>query len=122
MNSKYLNKDMNKWNKCNSFIGYGAVGSSTEHYRTKVWPSMGRVNGGFREGDVVGISVNGNRPNRVSAPWHLIDEAIAAGDVGFITDIKSDRDRSYNIGEREVAAYLQCRGFDEIEEGYWVEK
>jgi hypothetical protein len=122
MKTKYFAKDMNKWALCNAFIGYGSVGSSTEYYRTEVWPSLGKVNGDFKEGDLIGISVNGSRPKRINPPWHIIDEAIEVGGVGFITDVKKDRNRSYNIGEREVAAYLECRGFYEIADGLWTEQ
>lgn len=118
---KYMEKDMRKWENCNAFIGYGSKGSSTEYYRTVIWPRISKkINTGWQEGDVIGISVNGNRPGRMKAPWGLIENAASVEGIAFITDKKKDRERTYNIGEREVAAFLKSLYFEEIEDGFWT--
>ena len=68
--------------------------------------------------DVVFISAEGNRNGRVKPPYNELDKAIKAH-VTFITDKYADRQRPYNIGEREVAAYLMSKGYVEMLDGIW---
>jgi hypothetical protein len=37
----------------------------------------------------------------------------------LITDTPTDRNRSYNIGEREVAEFLTKGGYEEVSPGTW---
>ena len=107
--SYYQNKDMVKFAKCNKLISRGAIGSSSHRYSLldDFWiPNAGS----YSSSDQVGISVNGARRGRLSFDKNEVLLAISAG-VSFITDNEYNRNRSFNIGEREIANFL-------IEHGY----
>ena len=114
MNKKsYQTKDLAKFKLCNKLISRGAENSSSGKYLREgigsIKPEM--VNTGeYSHMDSVGISVNGRRFKRVKADWKEIDKAIDAG-VTFYTDNSFNRNRDYNIGEREVAGYLLLNGY-----------
>jgi len=108
--SAYLAKDQIKADKATKFIGKGSKGSSTEQY-AKDFRSKANT-GDYSKDDVVFISVNGNRAGRVKPDFAEIDKAISAG-ATLITDKVSDRNRTFNIGEREVATYLTSKGYVE---------
>lgn len=107
----YADKDAKKAKHATQFIGRGTPGSSTEKYRLQ-WGDKANT-GKYTENDIVFISVNGNRPGRVLPDLVLIEKAARAGAL-LITDSPYHRNRSYNIGEREVAAHLQKLGCKEI--------
>lgn len=111
--SPYLAKDQVKANLCNRFIGRGSPASSTNQYRKDFGDE---ANIGDRKDylrtDIVFISAEGNRRGRVGIDVNEIVMACEAG-VTFITDTPYHRNRSYNIGEREVAALLEQQGYDE---------
>lgn len=116
--SKYVNKDQKKSDKANKFIGRGSDNSSTEQYR-KDWGELANV-GEYTDNDTVFVSVEGNRKNRISFDRDEIKKAIDAR-VKFITDTAEDRNRPYNIGERELAEFLKENGYVEINgTGVWV--
>jgi hypothetical protein len=115
-NPRYGAKDAAKAAKANKFIGYGTQGSSTELYRSQVG-EVANV-GKYTKDDIVFISVNGDRPNRVKPMWGEINRAIAAR-VTFITDDAPNRARAFNVGEREVADHLQANGYQEVGPGEW---
>lgn len=117
--SPYHAKDQAKSDKATQFIGLGSVGSSTDVYR-KDWQDKANT-GEYTSEDVVFVSINGNKHNRIpfSAIKHLVDKAIITG-VTFITDNSYHRNRRYNIGEREVANYLSSNGYKETNgNGIW---
>jgi len=102
--TKYQLKDMQKFSNCNKLITRGALGSSSHKYRAM--EDKWDINTGhYNESDIVGISVNGNRPNRVKFDEAELLLAIEEG-VTFVTDTEFDRSRPYNIGEREIAEFL----------------
>lgn len=115
----YTAKDQVKSDKATQFIGIGAVGSSTHQYMLD-WGNRANT-GKYTREDVVFISINGKRFNRIgfSAIKSLVDMAIQAKS-NFVTDSPYHRNRSSNIGEREVAQYLESNGYQEINAGYWV--
>lgn len=116
----YLGKDQEKASKANKMIGFGAVNSSTYAY-AQFNPETANT-GIYGPDDIVFVSVNGNRKGRISAfdePFITeLKKAIEAR-VTFITDVKADRERSYNIGEREVADILTAAEYDELIPGIW---
>jgi len=115
--NKYREKDAKKFAGITKFIGRGSWVSSTHKY-AQVLNGIANT-GEYELYDVVGISVEGNRKNRLTFNKNEILAAIKA-EVAFITDKPSDRTRPYNIGEREVAAFLQEHGYQEIEaDGFW---
>lgn len=117
--SPYHAKDQAKSDKATKFIGLGAPGSSTESYRTS-WGKLAN-SGSYTSEDIVFVSSNGNRPGRRSPNFEELAKAIAAG-ATILTDGKKDRERSYNIGEREVAEYLLLNKYEELIDGTWTLK
>lgn len=113
-NPQYLQKDQLKSNRANKFIGRGSPNSSTESYRL-CWGAL--ANCGYYEfSDIVFVSVEGNRSNRVEPDYEEILKAIQAG-VTFIIDIEVHRNRPYNIGEREVYDFLKRNSYYEKSPG-----
>lgn len=106
--SPYLAKDQIKANTATKFIGQGSPRSSTNRYRQ----DFGQLanTGAYTSEDRVFVSVEGNRAGRLDPPWQELDLAVEAG-VTFITDNQYARNRSYNIGERQVAKYLSQLGY-----------
>lgn len=103
-------KDVSKFWDCNKLIARGCVGSSSEAYRIC---AGSRANVGFYESsDVVGVSVNGARPGRVCVDWVELALAVSSG-CKIVLDCELDRGRSYNVGDREVCAYLVSCGMVE---------
>ena len=104
----------------------GSPNSSTAAYARAAAP---RANTGhYAAGDVVFVfvSAEGNRTGRFDpigqAPngaYRAIDCAIAAR-ARFVIDRPADRNRPYNIGERQVAAYLEAQGYEEAAPGHFV--
>ena len=112
----YTTKDQLKANQANKFIGLGSERSSTNAYRI-AYGNMANT-GKYNITDVVFISAEGNRNGRLKPPYNELDKAIKVH-VTFITDKYADRQRPYNIGEREVAAYLMSKGYVEHLDGIW---
>jgi hypothetical protein len=114
--TQYVVKDQAKADKANKFIGRGSNASSTAKYAA----SFGELanTGNYTPKDVVFISAEGNRSGRVAPDFDEIGRAIDAG-ATFITDVKADRERPYNLGEREVAEYLGNREYKEVQPGVW---
>lgn len=117
--TQYTAKDQKKSDKANRFIGRGSSSSSTNAY-TKAWGN--RANSGetrpYTAEDVIFVSAEGARNGRLSADEKELSLAVKAG-ATFITDTAADRDRSYNVGEREVASFLAQHGYEEVEPGVW---
>jgi len=115
----YQQKDATKFRHCNVLIARGVVGSSSAKYAMHCI----MVNPGFYlQDDVVAVSVNGARAGRLPVDIYELLAATAAG-VTIITDKASDRLRSFNVGEREVAAHLIEAGYAEVDgNGIWTFK
>lgn len=115
---KYTAKDQEKANKASKFIGRGAPGSSTDVY-AKAYGNLAN-SGTYTAADVVFVSVNGSRADRVEANYDEIGLAMEAG-ATILTDKQADRDRPYNkVGEGAVAEYLAINGYVEVKPGEWV--
>ena len=112
----YVQKDMDKFSVITKFVGFGSDGSSTEKYRTDTFKDMANT-GKYSASDIVGVSVNGNRPGRVRVDGgRFAVELKLALDAGatIVADAKTDRERSFNVGERELAEVLTGAGYREI--------
>lgn len=114
-------KDQAKSDRATKFIGFGAKGSSTDAYR-KAWGN--RANSGqYTNQDTVFVSVNGKRAGRVSIHdstfKNELQKAVDAG-AKIIADTKAHRERSFNIGEQELASWLQSVGYQELTDGQWT--
>ena len=117
--SPYWAKDQDKASFANKFIGVGAPGSSTAVYAAGLPKEV--VNcGEYVPTDVVFVSVNGARRNRVLFDRDEVMLAITAG-AAIITDHALDRYRDFNIGEREVVEFLEENDYEELG-GFWTPK
>lgn len=106
-------KDQIKANVSESFIGVGTIGSSTDKYR-KIFEGLKRANHlKYDEGEVVFVSINGKRPKRcgIGAIEKYLKAAIRDKAV-FVTDNVENTQRGYNLGEREVAVFLEANGYE----------
>ena len=118
-NNPYWTKDQDKAAFANKFIGRGAAGSSTAIYAAGL-PSEVVNCGEYVATDIVFVSVNGARRNRVLFDRDEVMLAINAG-AKIITDSARDRYRDFNVGERELAEFLEENDYAEIV-GHWTPK
>jgi hypothetical protein len=112
----YFHKDLEKAGKSNKYIGQGSANSSTNKYRL----AAGNLanTGHYVAQDIVFISAEGNRTHRLSIDKVELQLA-ADAHVTFITDDPYNRNRPYNIGEREVEFFLKQNGYQEVSPGCW---
>lgn len=109
-------KDQAKARQASKFIGRGSLQSSTNAYRIALGT---RANtGSYASSDIVFISAEGARRNRVAPNFAEIGLAITAR-ATFVTDAPADRMRAYNCGEREVAEFLLRHHYRETRPGWW---
>ena len=109
-------KDQAKANIATKFIGRGSVNSSTNQY-CKDFGAMANT-GNYTSNDIVFISAEGNRTGRLNPDFNEIALAIKAK-ATIITDVPYHRNRSYNIGERQVVEYLKKANYQEEEQDYF---
>lgn len=110
----YQKKDLLKFKDCNKMICYGAIGSSTFKYQTEIYREIVNL-WEYSHWDIVGISINGNRPNRIGIDIYKKElSKLSWKDVTIIVDSMYDRMRSYNVWEREVVEYLKSIWFTEV--------
>lgn len=114
----YFEKDLKKAKQSNCFIGRGSVASSTNKYMVAAGELANK--GSYLQTDVVFVSAEGNRRGRVVINKEELSKAISAG-ASFVTDKEYDRNRPYNVGEREVASFLMENSYQE-ENGVWKQK
>lgn len=114
----YTAKDQRKADLATKFIGRGSPASSTNQYRQDF--GVLANSGVYIHDDVVFISAEGNRPNRLSPDYREIQLAMDKG-ATFLTDDAANRARPYNVGEREVVAFLLLNGYRESKTipGFW---
>lgn len=114
--SPFTAKDQAKSDKATKFIGRGSAKSSTAAY-AKAWGD--RANSGkYTAEDVVFVSAEGDRAGRKGIDTAELQKAIDAS-ATIITDDTANRNRNYNVGEREVADYLNAHGYIEEDYGVW---
>ena len=117
--SPYFQKDLKKFKDATKLISRGSGKSSSAAYADAAGAKANT--GEYDSSDVVVISAEGARKNRIGPDYDEIQLAIDAG-VTFITDNPEDRARKYNVGEREVAAFLTENGYEETSPGKWSPK
>lgn len=112
----HFTKDLRKAEVATKFIGRGSAASSTHAYALAAGD---RANcGEYTERDIVMISAEGNRRNRVDPDFEEIRLAMNARAL-ILTDAPEHRDRPYNLGERQVACFLNDHGYREGQPGAW---
>lgn len=114
--TKYAFKDQKKAYQANKFIGIGSPASSTNQYR-KDYGNMANCAVYDEDKDIVFISAEGNRTGRIDPDFNEIGLAVKAK-VTILTDNPYNRNRPYNIGERQVAKYLEEHGYEETPHNY----
>lgn len=112
----YAQKDLAKARTATKFIGRGSAASSTNKYRLAAGDLANC--GAYAFNDVVFVSAEGARGQRLPVDVAELKRAVQAGAV-FITDTLADRSRPYNVGEREVAAFLTAQGYRDNGQGRW---
>ena len=121
---KYTSKDQAKFNQLGGitrFIGFGPGSTGTYAQDLAKIANTGK----YTATDVVGVSVNGRRKDRVSVNSKEyqaeLGKAVKAGAL-IVADTAEHRGTStYNIGEIELADYLTKHGYLEIEgSGVWA--
>lgn len=114
--SPYTAKDQRKADAATKFIGRGSPVSSTAAYALV----CGKLanSGQYTADDVVFVSAEGNRRGRIAPDLDELQKACDAN-ARFITDDAANRNRSYNVGEREVAKFLVSQGYRESRPGVW---
>lgn len=113
----YAKKDVLKAVNATKFIGRGSVASSTNKYKLAAG-SLANC-GEYSKKDIVFVSAEGARKNRIVIDTQELTLATNAG-ASFITDNFSDRNRPYNVGEREVAVFLLSKGYRDDGTGFWT--
>jgi hypothetical protein len=112
----YARKDLQKAKGSTKFIGRGSPASSTNRYRLAAGDLANT--GRYSVADNVFVSVEGARRGRIVADITELWKAAEAG-VTFVTDNDYDRNRPYNVGEREVAALFRAWGYQDNGSGRW---
>lgn len=114
--SPYAQKDLRKAKGATKFIGRGSLASSTNRY---MMAAGNLANcGEYQATDVIFVSAEGARRGRVAIDKVELQKAVNAG-ATFITDNEYDRTRTYNVGEREVSAFLLKAGYNDKGSGRW---
>ena len=122
--SPYFAKDLAKARRATQFIGQGSAGSSTAAYAAAAGELANT--GRYSSHDIVFVSAEGNRRARFdpvgaspNGAYRNIERAIESG-ASFIIDPPEHRNRPYNVGERQIAAYLATRDYRELSPGFFV--
>lgn len=112
----YFTKDLAKSRNATKFIGRGSLASSTNKYMEAAKDLANT--GSYVQEDVIFVSAEGMRRGREEIDFEEIQLAVDAG-ATFVTDNLSDRTRPYNMGERQVAAFLTKKGYIDNGKGIW---
>ena len=112
----YFKKDLQKTLNANKFIGRGSIASSTNKYMLAAGELANC--GSYESSDVIFISAEGMRKGRLNIDFDEIQKAINSR-ATFITDDFYNRNRSYNLGEREVAQFLEKNNYYDTGKGIW---
>ena len=115
--SAYFGKDLRKARIATQFIGQGSYSSSTAAYAKATGPLANT--GNYTKTDIVFISAEGARTGRFKLisgqpNGHYRNLLLAmAARASFIIDKPVDRNRPYNVGERQIATFLSNHGYVE---------
>ena len=113
----FTSKDQAKADRATKFIGRGSERSSTALY-AKDFGALANT-GSYTAEDTVFVSAEGARAGRVEPDFAELDKAVAAR-ATIVTDDATNRAREYNVGERQVAAHLEKKGYTETSPGTWT--
>lgn len=105
----YQEKDAIKFSVCNKLISRGTYGSSSDKYSKEGFKNIPLEKINIKEylpTDIVGISVNGKRKNRIEFDKELLLLAINAK-ASIVKDNDYASSRDFNIGERNVSKFLE---------------
>ena len=116
--TRYAAKDAAKAAISTKYIGRGSDRSSTNAYRIAIGKARANT-GNYSADDVVWISAEGARGGRIE-PDHAEIALACAARATFITDDAANRERSYNLGERQVSEQLHRAGYRELMPGRWT--
>lgn len=111
----YFSKDLQKARNATKFIGRGSAASSTNKYMVAAGDLANC--GVYTAEDVIFVSAEGMRKGRLAVDFSELEKAVVAG-ATFVTDDSYNRNRPYNIGEREVAEFLTKNGHSD-NKGVW---
>lgn len=117
--TNYTAKDQLKANLATKFIGRGSEQSSTNQY-AKDFGILANC-GIYTANDKVFVSTEGARKNRVPLQTNEVMLAINAK-ATIIADDPYNRNRPYNIGEKELEALLIANNYIEVKAGIWQPK
>lgn len=112
----YFIKDLEKSRNATKFIGRGSLASSTNKYME----AAGNLanTGSYVKEDIIFVSAEGMRRGREEIDFEEIQKAVDAH-ATFVTDTLYDRTRPYNVGERQIAAFLKKNGYNDNDKGIW---
>lgn len=112
--------DARKATRATKLIAFGAPASSTADYARQAGPLANC--GAYTADDVVFVSINGRRRNRVGIAAYdaELSLAVAAG-ATIVADDRRTRETPYNVGEQELAEWLGRHGYreDPPDAGTW---
>ena len=115
----YFTKDCAKFSRATKLISRGSQNSSSHAYAVAVGVNQANT-GKYTSDDIVAVSAEGRRANRIPPDVEELNCAIRAGVKMFLTDTLTVRNSTYNIGEREVADILMHGGYvDPKGSGEW---
>ena len=112
----YFKKDLQKARNATKFIGRGSSASSTNKYMIAAGELANC--GEYTKEDIIFVSAEGMRGGRLSVDVDELAKAVAVN-ATFVTDDEYNRNRPYNLGEREVAKFLEKNGYNDIGKGIW---
>jgi hypothetical protein len=112
----YFKKDLEKARYATKFIGRGSTASSTNKYMV----AAGNLAncGIYSQDDIIFVSAEGMRGGRIPVDISELEKAVSAK-ATFVTDDEYNRNRPYNLGEREVANFLIKNGYIDTGKGIW---
>ncbi len=130
---KHLKKELVKAAVATQFIGEGKQDSSTDVYR-EIYDRIGLANTGkYTSKDTIFIASNGQRYGRVvpvggkdgklRGVYKNVDLAIEAGATIIMDTAGHLAKTNYNVGEEELAEYLEKKGYErQGETGVWKQQ
>lgn len=113
----YFQKDLKKTTNATKFIGRGSLASSTNKYRMAAGDLANC--GQYTSQDIVFVSAEGARRGRIDPDLSELKLAVDAK-ATFVTDDKYNRERPYNMGERQVSYFLEKNGYQDKGNGIWT--
>jgi len=118
--SNYFKKDFEKFKNVNRLISRWSNESSSESYRIAVWDMWNVWK--YDDNDIVWISIEWWRTWRIWLDYNEVKKAINSNVLAFVIDNKVNRNRYYNIWEREAEDFLIKNWYSEIWETWYFVK